>query len=51
MQHLEGDLETYEDKMLLATQKLDKVTFANLRINGLKINIFLVYRYDHRKTD
>ena len=26
VQHLEGDLEMCEDKMLLATQKLDKVT-------------------------
>ena len=26
VQHLEGDLETCEDKMLLATQKLDKVS-------------------------
>ena len=30
MQHLEGDLEVCEDKLLLATQKLDKVIMSCL---------------------
>ena len=29
VQHLEGDLEVCEDKLLLATQKLDKVKQLN----------------------
>jgi chromosome segregation ATPase len=29
VQGIEGDLETYEDKLLLATQKLDKAATAS----------------------
>ncbi len=39
VQSLEGDLETCEDKLLLATQKLDKVSSISIMIHCARVYI------------